>query len=640
MRFSTTFRLLLVVCVLALLIVLFDREKPEKVRTSLLDLKAADVSDIRIERGDFSVYCVKKDQSWFIAEPIQVRADDSKIDGIVGVLETLVRQETITRKEREIRNLTLKDYELNKPRVRLIVGEKHNGGKRKEELLIGQDSPLGGLLYVKLGTNDEIVATDRGIMAVIPEKMEVIRDRTILHGDVSKTRRIEIKRANSGFIQLAHAGNEWFIQQPIVARADIAKVQQMLEALYSVKALDFVWDATVETGEVVHAEEPVVNNPNTMAESYHLVPDQAVVAVTVWGNNDDIGREMFFGKDAEGKSGRIYARCKDIDSIYTVSKSILDTVSIGINDIRDRSLFFLPFENVNYVTLQKGDRKLALAKKKDKGWTIVEPVQWKADDRFVNELVGNISRLRVESFPDGTNNASMGFGAATCVIGLSDRLPETVVANTNKLEKPADKIDETPKDIVLKQGRLLIGPPCEGKETVLARFEEEPYLLEIAHASLAFLGKDPVDPLLYRDRTMLSIDPNTVNRLSILKGGSEQTIAKNEAGKWISMGQGTNQVDLKVVDDILFAIADMRAMATECQNPDNLVQYGLDRSGTTLTFGLTGEKGIQKTIVMGYRAKMDGIYALVQGLDVVFVISKGMMEMLTRDLIKPMPLLP
>lgn len=636
MRFSITLRLLAAVCILAGLIFIMEKEKPVKVKNSMFDFKAADITDIRIERGDFHVYCFRKGESWFIAEPIQVRADDNKVDGIAGVLEMLEKQEIVTRAERESRKLTLKDYGLHKPRVSLVVGAKRGGETFKEELWIGQDAPLGDSLYVKIGTNDEVVSTARAIMSVIPEKLESLRDRTILHGDASKTSRIEIKRLNSGFIQLTRAaGNEWFIQQPIVARADGVRVRQMLESLYSMQVVDFVWDANVETGDVVHAAEPAVN-PNSKVEVCRLTADQAVVGVTVWVNGDDIGRELFFGKESGEKSDKVYARCKDIDSVYTVPKGNLDAVNTGINDLRDRNLFFLGSDKVNYVLLEKGDRKLALVRQKNSGWIIAEPVQWKADDRFVNELVDHITRLRVDAFPDATNAASVDLRTPAVIIKVSSKIPEAGGAVTNRTGKPAGPGFEPPGALVLKQSRLFLGGPRDGKETVFARFEEEPYVLEISGKALDFIGKDPVDPLIYRDRTMLSLDPAAVRRISLVKGGVEHAVERSEVGNWIPVGGGTNQVDTKAVDDLLFATAHMRAIRTECQNPDNLIQYGLDRSGTVVTFGLTGEKGIQKTIILGYRARTDGIYALVQGLDVVFVISNAMMDLLARDLIKPM----
>ena len=62
-----------------------------------------------------------------------------------------------------------------------------------------------------------------------------------------------------------------------------------------------------------------------------------------------------------------------------------------------------------------------------------------------------------------------------------------------------------------------------------------------------------------------------------------------------------------------------------------------DRPALTLTLGLTGERGIQKSIAMGFRAETDGIFAMVQGQDVVFVLDRKLVEMLTRDLVRAAP---
>jgi len=637
MKFSVTLRLLFVVCLLAALILLLDRKAQAVKPTSLLSMNAADITEIRIEKGDFHVYCFRKGESWFIGEPIRVRADDNKIDRIAGVVETMARQEVITRAERETRSLSLKDYGLQQPRVRLVITGKRGGEECREEILVGHDAPLGGLLYVRTGTNEDVVATSREIMDCIPEKIEALRDRSVLHGDVARTSRLEIKRAGSGFIQLAHTEDGWFVQQPIVARAGSAKVMQMLHALYLMRVKDFTWDATVETGDVVRAAEPEPSS-SSKAETYRLTSDEAVIAVTVWREGEDIGRELFFGKAAGEKGEKVYVRCKDVDSIYTVSGEIMDIVNVGINDLRDKNLFTLAAGKVNCFSLQKGDRKLLLKRQENEGWTIVEPVQWKADDRFVDEIIGNFTRLRIMSFTSVTNTADLGASTMTCIVGLSEKLPEVSPAGTtNTVEESSRKDDKILGAVVSRQGRLLIGAPREGKETVFAKFEGEPYALEISRTAVDFLGKDPVDPLVYRDRTMLMVKPETVRRISLLKNGQQQAVERDDAGNWNAAPPATNRVDAGIVESLLFAAANMRATRIECQNPDNLVQYGLDRSGTTLTFGLTGEKGIQKSLVMGFRAGTDGIYALVQGLDVVFVISNEMMNLLTRDLSKPVP---
>jgi len=636
MRFSTTLRLLLAACVLAGVIWLVDRRKPSVEKLFVMDLKDADVASLTLESGDLRVECSRKGSSWFLEKPIKVKADDAKIDRIIGSLETMSRRETVTREQRDDRRLTLRDYGLHKPRVKLTVGSMRGGVSCRDELFIGSDAPLGDSIYVKFATNDEVIGTSRSIIEVIPDKIEVLRDRAVLHGDVSKTSRIEIKRASGGFIQLMHTPQGWCIQQPIIARADGMKVQQLLEAMYSLKVEDFVWDATAGTSVVERVSERITN-PDAQVETYRLTPDEAVVRVTVWSNGSDSGKEVFFGKETGEKGEKIYARCSDVESIYAVSKKIMEVIGLGLNDLRDKNLFAVSPVKVKQISLARGDRKLTLNRVEKEGWVITEPVRWKADDQYVGEMIGKLARLRVESFPDSTNQADFALGQPSIMIHLSESLPLVAAGLvTNSVQKKEGK-EEPGKETVAAKGRLLIAPVQEGRDRVAVKFEDEPYILEIARSSIDFLDKDPVDPLIYRDRLMLALESASVRRISLVKAGLEQTIEKNAAGEWTCVVPATNQVDKKAVDEVLFAAANMRAVRTECQNPGNLVQYGLDSSGTTLTFGLTGETAIQKTLVMGFRARNDGVYAMIQGLDVVFVISNGLMNLLAGDLTKFSP---
>lgn len=173
-----------------------------------------------------------------------------------------------------------------------------------------------------------------------------------------------------------------------------------------------------------------------------------------------------------------------------------------------------------------------------------------------------------------------------------------------------------------KQNRLWIGTPLAGKETVFMKFEDEFPVFEVSTTMINGFGADPTDPLVYRDLTMLALPPANIKRISLLKDRKEQTIARDESWAWVPVVPATNQVNQKAVENILSIVSNMRALRIESHNLENLAAFGLDRSEVTLTFGLIGEKEIQKSLILGFRSKTDGIYAIVHGQDVVFVLEK------------------
>ena len=91
------------------------------------------------------------------------------------------------------------------------------------------------------------------------------------------------------------------------------------------------------------------------------------------------------------------------------------------------------------------------------------------------------------------------------------------------------------------------------------------------------------------------------------------------------------------IADVLRLVSRLRAVRIESQNPPHLASYGLDRTGVTLSFNLSGGEGIQRSLILGFRARTDGIYAMIQGQDVVFVLATDAAERLTRDVLLPVP---
>jgi hypothetical protein len=170
---------------------------------------------------------------------------------------------------------------------------------------------------------------------------------------------------------------------------------------------------------------------------------------------------------------------------------------------------------------------------------------------------------------------------------------------------------------------------------VYAKLDDDPTVCTLRAGPVRALVKRLTDPLVYRDRTVLAVPVTSVKRISLTRADGKQEIALGEAGDWMPSVPATNTVNRKVVEDILFHAANMRALRIESHNPDSLAAYGLERPAFVLTLGLAGEQGIQKSLMLGFRAKTDGIYAMVQGQDVVFVLSNELVDELMRDISSP-----
>ena len=617
MKFRNTCRLFLYVCLLGIVVWTVSghvdsTDKRRYMQGFVLDARAENIGILILIRGDLRVDCARKNGIWLIEHPVPTRSDAGAITRILTELESLPKEEVITASQQKERHLGPGDYGFDKPRARVMTSDSYG---RKQELMIGCDAPIGNLLYVKFADSADIIATSHSILDSIPEKFDDLRDKIMVHGDPQRTSRIEIQSKTGGFIQLMRQNDRWMMQQPEVARADNDKILQMLSSLYSLAAKHFVCDPVPEGQKNVKAAEAETGanaQPLAKMETYGL-SDETSVRVTVWMRGDEIGREVILGKATGETGGEIYAKNRDSDSIYSVGKEIFDIFSVTANDMKDRNLYSIEPENVREACFQKEDKRVVLRRTADKGWMIAEPGQWKADDQIVDELVRRITHFKIESFVDSTqtNLAEFGLASPAYMVRLTGNGAWTTGSNTN---------------------RLIVGTSREGKSSLFMKFENDKSIYEIASASMKGLETQLADPLVYCDRCLIAVPPDKVTRLSLSRNGIGQTVLRDQSGSWTTPAPATNRVNDQAVANALFALSNLRALRIECNNPKSVVAYGLDHPSATLTIGLSGEEAVQKTILMGFLAGTDGMYAMIQGQDVVCVLQKNIVDRLTGDL--------
>jgi len=632
MSFKTTARLFMVVCLLALIIRLADRAvEPARDRrergTRLLDIRAEEVTGLVIERGDLRTRCTRREDSWLLQYPLEARADSGRIESILSGLEALPRLEVVTSREREARKLTIADYGLAQPRARLLVTTP----LERRELLIGRRAPVGDNIYVKLAMEDEIVGTVPSFLDSIPESLEELRDRRLLPGEAGRTVRIELRKLDGGFIQLARSGSTWRIQQPLDVPAEGGRVESMLDALFQARVTRFVWDPPLPT-QVEAAPAEVDVRHGTPVQTFGLANDEAAVRVHVWAGGDRVGRELILGKPVEGGDNLVYAKLRSLDSVFAVPASLLRTFSVTVNEIRTRNVFLTSASDVGYACLQEGDIKLVLARRGN-SWMITEPVQWPADDDLVSDLVGKLCRLRVVEFVDEPATNALADSKFSLQIHLLAKEPALPAEAQVAVPEP-ETARQTPAG---NRGRLRIADMDPASETVVAKFENESQRMRLLTAEILALGIRPSEPLLYRDRSILSLAPENIRRLHVKGPDFEEAVARDAAGRWTAESPPDGKVDQQAVSDILLAAAGVRAVWIESHNPDDLSAYGLENPAGSVTFGLTGEGGIQKSIKLGSGAGPVGVYAMVKGQDVVFVLPSDVAVLFSRRLTAPTP---
>jgi len=622
MKVRDTLKLLVIVCFLGLAIWVLDRhlvpseERRERAKR-VLDLDFDDARYLRVEHDALQAECIRDGNGWHIQWPLRGRADRSRVERVLAFLEALARSESVTSAQRRRRRLALDDYGLASPRARIVLRDRFN----RRELLVGDDAPLGKLVYVMLKGEDAVIATSRVLLKALPKDVHALRDRTVVQGAPGRTARIAIHRPGGGFLQLVQVAGEWRLQQPIVGRADHARISAMLEALYALEVNTFVWDAPVG-GESALSELP--EDIEARFEPYGLARDEAAARVAVWVDQDEVGQELILGKPVAERPDEIYAKVKDIDSIFSVSKEILDAFSVTLNDIRDRVLFDLDPAEIRYAFFGRGDRELVLHRPENQGWLIKEPVQWKADAAKISEILEAFTSIRVERFVAKEEAAALGLDPPAFSVRLSTRIPPDTPGGESGTAAAAD-------DGVLG---VRVGHSREGTNVVYATFEGDPSVMAIRPGFLGSASFSLTDPYGFRDRTVLSLAAARVDRLALVRGKSTQAVFRNAQGVWEATKPEGAEPVVEAIRGSLLLAADVQALRVEPLDLKRQEAYGLAKPTAVLTFGLAEGGGIQKSLVIGKQNAGGEWYSLLQGQDAVFVLPDAAARRLMADIVR------
>lgn len=550
------------------------------------------VTRLVVRNGDARIECVRDNGRWTMVQPLPARADAAAVERLLAALEQLPRGDVVTEADRRRRGTTLDDYGLQSPRIR--VAWEEDGAAR--ELLVGRPARVGGRLYVREAAGTDIVATDTNLLAVLPASAVDVRDRTIFSGALPRARRFEMRRPD-GFLQASRVdGGAWQIQQPFPARADRIRLLAVIDHILSLRIEEFV-RAGAGPAAAFGFEESGLD--------LTLDFDDAPAPTT-----------MRIGGPVPERPDLVYGRISGDDAVFAVPQAVLDLFRLSADDLRDRRLLPLLPDDVAALRLAEGERAIDLFRGPD-GWRIASPVAAPADEGRMVRLLEVLATAKVESFLDGATNAAER--------GL-DPAPRRLA-----LWRHAAAADGPPPAARSEADAVVLGlGSAAGEGRRHARVGGEGLVVIDDEIDRHF----SVQPLSFRDRRMLALDPARVESIALQRGTCEQRLQRGPSGAFAPPDAPASAPPEAEVQARLRIVADLRATALVADQPGDLAAFGLQPPAALLTFGLGGEAGLGKSLLIGKETDR-GTYAMVRGPDVVFLLEAARAAWLTRDLYAP-----
>lgn len=548
---------------------------------------------------NLTVTCAKQNDKWRLTAPVAARADAGAVDRLLAGLADMKRGEVITEQERTQRNTKLADYGLEPARCSVAL----DLGGRKQTVLFGRNAPVGDAIYLKAAERGDVVSTEASVTNNFPTNAVALRDRALLAGSAFDVKRFDL-RGGGRLVQLAkNDKGEWQMQQPIVARADRAAVQGVLDAAFDWKVADFVADGVADF------------------TPYGL--DENAIKVTVNAGDKANEQVLLVGKQAGTNAAQIFASTPPEKSVYAVSTDALAKVSIKINDLRDRRLFTLSSFDLAGLKVQQGEKKLELKKDANGEWSLAQPRAEKADGQRVQDFLTQLTGVKIEEFLDqnAANPGALGLAEPAWRVTLLKT--GAAAATTNAPAKVAPGEDAQ---------TLLISGQTRPNGRIAVRMEHEATPYEISAAAITNLT---ADPLAFRTRDILAVNPSEVLKLTVVRSGVTQSVERaSVTNDFAVIAPVKGPADREQISNVLNAFCYLRAVRFVAADAKDLGKYGLAQPELALMLAPKGDASQAKAVLIGATTE-GGRFAMIRGQDFVFVLDAGTAMVLTTDWLKP-----
>lgn len=291
--------------------------------------------------------------------------------------------------------------------------------------------------------------------------------------------------------------------------------------------------------------------------------------------------------------GGRFARVDDGPAAAVLDAPAAADLARGKLDFVDRTLLSFDPATLTAVVRKKGSDELEITQSASAGWDITKPAKQKADTPLMEELADQLSRLRAVRVADHGKPDPKKYGLDS---------PAAVVT----LKAGADKV-------------LKVGKPVDEKQPDGDRYAVVDGAPEVTVGVLAgpVAKKLLADPLKFRDRSLAKFVD--ADRVTVERGDRKATFAKVD-GTWKMVKPTDAEAEQGDLDELVNALAKLRADEWEADKPKDLKPYGLDKPEVKLTLA-AGDKEVLSLLVGAREKGGPRAYAKPEKGDLVAVLD-------------------
>lgn len=570
MRLRTTLFLAGLLVLLSLAYYFLEiREARKQDETKLVPFQEKEVSSLSIRRGETIITLTREEQGWRIRQPVEDRGDEREIIALLGNVTRAKIERTLEAQE------NIGEFGLQKPAIVLTVQLKDKD--QPFTLEVGSAVPTGFSAYARRPGEEKILLVPATVKTSLEREPFAFRSKAPLFLDREGVKTVTVSWNSLRLHLERREKNEWWITEPLEAKADPTKVSDLLRAVTQDQVTTFL------------------DKPPANLKGLGLDPPRGEITFTLEGEAE---ATLLLG--TRKKPGGLYARRRGEQQILELKENFVKGLPQQVADLRDRTLLNFDHGQVARVELESPKGR-TLIKKEGDTWRIKEPEETLADQRVVEDLLWDLVRARVKEFV--TDNAKTlkpyGLDAPAMTIRLWD-----------KEEKPLTSLALNRAD--KREGAYVRVGSGYAVALVEARLFEQ-------------LTQGPLD---LRLRQLLSFEIWDVGKMELSRDGQEILLEKQKE-RWQLKKPREGKTKYAAVADLLNDIKNLKWEKVVGREPTDLSRYGLEKPAATVTLTKTDGKPLG-TLLLG-KTEGDLLYVKTQDHPDIYAVPSTFLKSLPQN---------
>jgi hypothetical protein len=535
------------------------------------------VHTIETERNGVRIECTRSTDTWRMTYPVEAQVDTEVVEKMVAGMARVQRGDLIDEKTLEERGLTASDYGFDAPRARITF----QNDKGTFSWLVGNDAPLGEMLYLKEAGGNDIIAAPRKLLNLIPESASWIRDKSLFREKLTDITGVDISRP-AGFIKLRKSdGNGWSLEQPLKSRADLPNTHDLITKALSGQVADFVTDEP--------ADLAVYGLDNPPYELSLLTKNKQTLALQI-------------GKPNPDKPETYYAKHPDHPTVFCVSAEWVQLLDLSSDRLRSRQVLGVLPARIQSLQIERAGSWAVELTQSEKGWEITRPARWESDKETMQALLETLAQAAVIDFVDNPTEEQI-----------------------HAVQNPEWILQFTENE---RTHTLRVGPETEESLRLVQRDEESSLYTVQAEITASI----PEDPVQFRNRTVLQVPPVEISKITQSFNTRSHAVIKQDGQ--FAPSDPEQQVDANAIAELTAQISELKATKYTAYNPVSLAPYGLDTPQLRLQININSTNALGHVLLLGKETEA-GQYAMVQGTPIVFILPKPAAQAITQNITVP-----